>query len=201
MPNIEIEKKFIPRQQDIDAIAERFEFRGEKKFVDRYYDTPSYDLTSKDIWLRSRGQKYELKIPILDQEQNKTDQYRELEDDGDISNFLQLPAEGKLEEQLTKNGYSPFCAIETTRKTFTDNKFTIVLDLTDFGYNIAEVELLINDEKQASLATQEIYDFAQNLGLPLSPVRGKVIEYLRLTKEDHFKALVASGTIRPDQLT
>jgi len=62
----------------------------------------------------------------------------------------------------------------------------------DFGYNLAEIELLVNSQKETKEASQKIINFAKSHGLEIIPVRGKVIEYIRRNNPDHFKTLELS---------
>lgn len=200
MGKIEVEKKFIPDETHIGRIAENFTFVDERKFTDMYFDTADYSLTRKDIWLRLRGDKFELKVPLSENDKTQVDQYREFESPREIKRILGIEGSNDLLDDLTRLGYATFCQIETTRRTYSDGLLSIVLDVTDFGYNIGEVELLVNDSSESSDAVNRINKFFGNIDLPVVPVRGKVIEYIRRNNPDHYKILIASGTIRQDQL-
>jgi len=62
----------------------------------------------------------------------------------------------------------------------------------DFGYNLAEIELLVENQKETTIAGQKIIDFALSCRLTITPVRGKVIEYIRRNNNNHFKILESS---------
>ena len=60
---IEVEKKFILTTEQEKSLIEGADFLGEKKFTDIYYDDEDFSLTKKDLWLRNREGRFELKIP------------------------------------------------------------------------------------------------------------------------------------------
>ena len=192
---IEVEKKFILFDTDIERLTRGAEFLGEKKMTDAYCDTKDFSLSCKDTWLRSRDSRWELKLPLRT-DTGWHDQYRELETEDEIAKELKLSAEGGLEEELKKAGYETFVTLVTTRKKYKKGDFTIDLDEVDFGYKIEEIELLVNDESEMLKATEKIASFAKEMGLALAPVRGKVIEYLNRNGPEHYQALIDAGVIR-----
>ncbi len=191
---IEVEKKFFLREQDIERLITNSIFLSEKTFTDTYYDTQKYSLTTKDLWLRSRDNKWELKIPLHDV-RRLIDQYKELENEEEIRDFLSLPKKGNFTEVLRERGYMPFCTVTTTRKKYKKDDFIIDLDTLDFGYSVGEIELMVESIKDIEIAIQKITRFAQEHQLPIIPVRGKVAEYLKRNSSDHYAALKAAGVI------
>ena len=171
------------------------EFINEKKFIDTYWDTPNYTLTTTDFWLRSRGGRFELKVPMLGGGKRVVDQYEELDSDNQISQKLKLP-EGVLEEELKKANYKPFATITTIRKKYKKDGFIIDIDELDFGYNIVEVELMVNDKNEIDNAIEKILSFANSHNLEVGQVRGKIVEYLRRNNSKHYKALIDAGIVK-----
>jgi predicted adenylyl cyclase CyaB len=192
---IEVEKKFILSDDDIGRLTNGAEFLGEKKMKDVYYDTKDFLLTCADKWLRLRGARWELKLPLRT-DGGWHDQYRELETEEEISNELGLDTKKQLEEELARAGYEPFASIITTRKKYKKGDFTIDLDEVDFGYKIGEIELMVNDESDMPGAIEKITNFAKKAGLTMAPVRGKLIEYLRRNSPKHYQALIDAGVIK-----
>jgi len=195
---IEVEKKVILTNEQEKALINGAEFLGEKKFTDIYYDDEGCALTSKDVWLRSRGGRFELKIPMNMYTGNRVlDQYKELESDKDILNYFRADIDKPLADFLIDKEYKPFCEIITTRKKYKKNGFNIDLDSLDFGYTIAEIEYMINDELKMDEATESIIAFAKKHNIDTDAVvRGKVIEYLRINNYKHFQALLDAGVIK-----
>lgn len=196
---IEVEKKFILNEQDKERLTKDAQFLNERVFTDIYYDTEIFSLTSKDKWLRSREGRFELKLPLHGGTDRLADRYDELEDEQKIREALNLPSNGNLADNLVKNGYSPFCTCKTTRRKYKKEPFIIDLDIVDFQnftYNIGEIELMVNDKSEIEGAIEKIMNFAKEQNLTIAPVRGKVIEYLKRVKPNHYQALVQAKVVK-----
>lgn len=201
---IEVEKKFLLNKKQEKNLIDGAEFIGKKVFTDIYYDTVDYSLTSNDKWLRSRAGRFELKLSLdKNVATRQGDLYDEVEDENKIREILGISKEGGMEENLEKSGYSKFCTCTTTRKKYKTGDFGIDIDYVNFGdfnYELAEIELMIKDEREAKYALIKIIELAEFYGLKIGYVRGKVIEYLKRKKPDHFDALIKSGVVRPEQI-
>lgn len=196
---IEVEKKFILSESEKNRLIDGAEFLNEKTFTDVYYDTKDFVLTSKDKWLRSREGRFELKLPLHSGLERKADQYDELEDESEIKESLNFETQEKLSDFLADHGYSPFCVCKTSRKKYKKGAFTIDLDFVDFQdftYNIGEIELMVEERSEIESATAKIIAFANENNLKIKPVRGKVVEYLKKIKPDHYQALVKAGVVK-----
>jgi len=195
---IEVEIKFKSSPENNLKLIEGATFIDEKVIEDTYYDKSNFELTTKNQWLRSRNSKFEFKIPPDPKKQTIAEHYLEIENDSEIKAKLEINSETDLETGLRTKGYNPFCTCKTIRKTYQKEGFTIVLDQVDYGdfsYQIAEIELMLEESQDLDLATQKIRDFAKSIGLDQAPTRGKVLEYLYQVKPDHFQALVEAGVV------
>jgi len=193
---IEVERKFVMNKENADSLTKNAKFLREIVFTDIYYDTPDHKLTTKDIWLRKRNGKFELKIPLGRNEQ--ADQYKEIETEDEIKKELKLNGKD-LSEGLQKNGFKEFCTCTTTRKKYKNGQFTIDLDQVEFKkgtYCIGEIELMVKTESEMEKALQQISKFAKSQKLTFAPVRGKVVEYLSRFNPEHYKALLNAGVIK-----
>ena len=85
---IEIEKKFIPEEGDIERITEGAEFISETVNDDIYYDK-DFSLTKRDIYVRRRNGAFEMKVGI---------RRRGLE--GIISTYEEVYNENTIREKL-----------------------------------------------------------------------------------------------------
>lgn len=196
--NIEVEKKFNLTDEQERKLLDGAEFLGGKEFTDTYYDDGQYSLTTKDIWLRSRDGRFELKVPMnVAIEERVTDRYRELEVDQEIAAHLKLPGHKTLADELQEAGYWSFVTITTSRKKYKKDGYSIDVDATDFGYNIVEIEFMTDEESKIKEVTRQIMEYATGHGLlGDNVVYGKVVEYLRRNNPAHFQALLAAKVIK-----
>lgn len=195
---IEVEKKFILSRQDEERLTKDSQFINERVFTDIYYDTENFSLTSKDKWLRFRDGKFELKLPLHNGSDRLADQYEELEDEHKIREILNLSSNENFADDLAMDGYLPFCACKTTRKKYKRGLFIIDIDSVDFQnftYSIGEIELMVNEKSQIESAIEKIMAFVKKQNLTIAPVRGKVIEYLKRIKPNHYQTLVQAGVV------
>lgn len=196
---IEVEKKFLLSESDKSRLTKDAEFLSERIFTDIYYDTADYSLTTKDQWLRKRENRFELKLPMHAGSDRLVDQYRELDDEKSIREALNIPLSESLSNDLSVAGYSPFCTCTTTRRKYARHPFIIDLDsvdFRDFTYSIGEIELMLKDAREIEAAIEKIMEFAKELNLTIAPVRGKVLEYMKRMKPDHYQALIQAHVIK-----
>ncbi len=190
----EIEKNFDVDKEKIEKLLKEAESLGAKVFTDVYYDNTSYDLTKKDIWLRTREGKFEMKLPIG--KVGSGDRYDEVEDESKIKEFLKISGSGNLKDLLHKNNYFPFCVCKTTRQKYKKEGFSIDIDFAEFDdgftFEAMEIELMIDDESRAEETAQEIINFAAPYGLK-EVNKGKVSSYLQNKRPDHYKVLADLG--------
>lgn len=194
---IEVEKKFFITPQQEKLLIQDAEFVGEKVFVDEYFDYSNWSLTTKDTWLRMRGDRWELKMPLNIGPDRMVDQYREIENESEIIIELGFDNTKSLVDNLKGLGIEKFCRIETTRRKYKKNGFTIDIDRMDFGYDICEIEKMVNSEHEIEPAIKDILEYAKTAGLTSARVRGKVLEYLRRNNPAHMEAIEKSIG-RPD---
>lgn len=189
-------------------------FISEKSFTDVYYDNHSenYPLTTDDIWLRNRDDKWECKTPV-----NLTasmDSYHELNDTNIIKEFLDKKLDvNKLQSEnihynneefkdfLFKNyNLTPFCTIITQRRNYLlNNKFTMVLDTADFGHSVGEIELIVEShdkvqdaEKRIALFMKEYDWFFETKGV----VMGKLLAYISRFNEKQWECMNNSNVLK-----
>jgi thiamine-triphosphatase len=196
---IEIEKKFVIDNNKKNQFVSEAEFLYKKVFTDTYYDNDDFSLTSKDIWLRSRDNNFELKIPVSISDKGFINQYKELTDENLIKKHLNLQGSLPIKQLLVDNKYNQFCILTTTRERFKKGSFSIDIDTVtadSFNYSIAEVELMVEKESDMESALKQITSFMEQNNISESAVRGKVIEYLRQKNPNHYNALLSAGIIK-----
>lgn len=203
---IEVEQKFILSKEEIARLTAGADFLDEKTFTDVYFDTAEFALTKNDMWLRKRGEQFDLKIPMHAFGSKKlTQQYQEIEGEEKIREIFAVAPIGDFESDIKFLGYDAFCICTTTRRKFNKDKFTIDVDYVDYGssdggrtnfsYEVVEIELMVKEKEQMDEAKIEIEKFATANGLVRKHVRGKVWEYLSRKKPQHYAALVEAGVV------
>uniref|UniRef100_A0A4W6C377 Thiamine triphosphatase n=1 Tax=Lates calcarifer TaxID=8187 RepID=A0A4W6C377_LATCA len=66
--SVEVERKFLCSEDTVRTLEEIGGMSvcvGQRQIQDRYFDTPRFDLTLRDMWLRNRGGCWELKCPTV----------------------------------------------------------------------------------------------------------------------------------------
>ncbi|KAK4532330.1 hypothetical protein CCYA_CCYA11G3187 [Cyanidiococcus yangmingshanensis] len=228
--NIEVERKFVLSPElarrlvtVLESETRPFEARRLRstRFTDVYYDTPAtWALTLRDWWLRQRQAQWQLKVPWRDGPRaSALDTYRELEQLAELEATL-----GWCPDTALRDGHiQPFAQIATERDTFQvtyrGHVLRIDLDRADFGYAVGEIEALVQDNEgehgasknapatavAVSSAEQTIRLFAKEMDIaePAAAVRGKLAEYIRRFRSEHYAALVRhhildAGDASPD---
>lgn len=193
---IEVEKKFNLTDEEIKRLIESAEFKGELVIHDTYFDTKDYALTLKDMWLRNRDGKYEMKVPSRKRQDFLFADFQELTTDEDIKNAIGLIEDGDLKTLLDKGDFEPFASFTSTRRKYKQGEFTFDIDSIDYGYNVAEIELMVETDEEAVKAKEKIMTLATSLHLEMKVVRGKLTEYMYRFKPEHHKALLDAGILK-----
>jgi predicted adenylyl cyclase CyaB len=190
---IEVEKKFVLNGAAKDRLTQGAAFVGEKTFTDVYYDTPDYRLGVKDWWLRRRDNAWELKVSLDTDRNRAADQYHEIVDEDGIKKALEISPSGALADLLADTGYAPFAELRTTRRKYTAEDFTIDLDEVTssdgFTDRLGEIEIMVEKEDDIPVAIERIIAFAKRRGVETPREHGKVLQYLKEKKPDHYGAL------------
>jgi adenylate cyclase class IV len=184
---IEVEKKFQPTDGQLSRLLVGAQFINEQKHTDIYYDLPDFSYLRKDTHFRKRDDKYELKIkmPVLSKH---TSRFEEIDDETDILERLGFDRNAGL-EKIIKENMIISCVIKTKRRKYKKDEFIIDIDKTDFGYNVCEIELLVESETEMNQAEEKIIAFAKKFDFPIEKLPGKVKECLRITKPEIYKNL------------
>lgn len=158
---IEVERKFQYhpkfvkrfRMNDGNPPFRQLDFRGKDSFRDVYYDYKNETLTKSGLWVRQRNGQWEAKVKQNGDFTNS--QFEEVKGRrGVLELLLQLEHQRYLENQSQAYnlprldprdpsfGLSVFADLRTTREAWVVNDaFNVVLDTTDFGHGVGEVEL------------------------------------------------------------
>ncbi|PIS05437.1 MAG: hypothetical protein COT81_01500 [Candidatus Buchananbacteria bacterium CG10_big_fil_rev_8_21_14_0_10_42_9] len=194
---IEVEKNFELNLGEKEKLIKKAVPTKKISFVDSYYDTVDYDLTKKDLWLRTRDGKFQLKAPLNKQSihERSTDQYKEIENEAEIARELGLALRTNLADTLKEKDILPFATIKTERDSYRSGKFNLDFDEMDFGFSTFEVEILVDNEADIAAAENDILTFAKEYGIVSKLGHGKLLEYLIRFNPKHSKALVDSCVV------
>ncbi|CAN8024485.1 unnamed protein product [Ixodes persulcatus] len=187
----EVERKFRASCDIEDRLARIGAALGSRtQFTDRYYDTQDNVLALNDHWLRIRGgasDHWELKYrkhndtPSND---SAVTSYSEETGEANILTIVKklLPERSPVDEAVTLKDFvsdgllREFACIQTWRSSYkTSGRAVVDLDQTDWGYRVAEIEVLLQEadcdaevKNAVERATEEIARLAAQLdGAPL----------------------------------
>lgn len=174
---LEIEKKYSFKG-DLELQLKKFNStEGQAiEIIDEYFDTDDYFFTRKDYWLRYRQvvkseKTWELKYPTKTRSPGFC-KYFETSDQNEIttllSKILNIELEScNVEELIQSLKLKIFAKFTTTRKTFILDEIKIDLDQTDFGYKLAEFEIVLDADSSQEIIQQsieKIKNLAEKLG-------------------------------------
>lgn len=174
---LEIEKKYL-YESDLELKLKNLNSveKHSIEIIDQYYDTDDYFFIRKDYWLRSRHKiesdyVWELKYPAHSNSMDFS-KYFETSDQKEIVEILSKisikDTDSKNVDELIENlKLKIFANFKTTRKSFILDEITIDLDQTDFGYRLAEFEIILDaDSTQDKIeqCMQKIKNLAKKLG-------------------------------------
>ena len=194
---IEVENRFLLTEENKKKLVDGAEFIGEETFTDIYYDTTDASIMKRDMWLRSRSGRFEMKLPLNEKSvlQRKSNKYKEIESEEEIRKVLEFPPNGNFTKALEGRGYLPMLEIETTRQKYKKGEFIIVFDATDLGFSIGEIEVAVRNESEVDAASDRLIDFAKKQGVELVSTEGKVLECLKIKQPELYRSIREAGVV------
>ncbi|XP_042365991.1 thiamine-triphosphatase isoform X2 [Plectropomus leopardus] len=213
--SVEVERKFVCNADTVKTLEEIGVCVGQRQFCDQYYDTPKFDLTLRDMWLRKRKGCWELKCPTGVSRTEETSgelskaaalcsRYKEItnmpeiqlrvkEVIKDICETETVPSQ-EDESWLSKMNLVCFAEFTTERRSFTleEEGVQIDLDQADFGYHVGEIEVLVPEGGDVQSAFGKIERMAAKLGLMGDQrIEGKMDVYLKRHHPEHYAKLLS----------
>jgi adenylate cyclase class IV len=213
---LEVEKKFRWNATDTSFLGTA-QLLKDERFTDVYWDTPHHVLTCNDCWLRQRGNRYELKVPLV--HVNSTvvgvDVYREHHGfDAVIAalDTLKLTTRAGGFSSLTEMdvlhsyGLNAFLTIVTHRRsyitTFKGATLQVDLDNADGSYCIGEVEMIVANEGDVDQCKRLLCEYVDTNNLDTTkPLFGKVLQRIKDQGGNHYRRLVESGIVHRKTLS
>ncbi|KAK5877368.1 hypothetical protein CesoFtcFv8_024879 [Champsocephalus esox] len=217
--SVEVERKFVCNADTLKTLEEIGAVcLGQRQFCDQYFDTPKFDLTLKDMWLRKRKGCWELKCPTTADKAEETSgeqskaaamcsRYKEMTNLPEIQLRVKEVIKDVCEDSKTETSPSQeeeswmsrnnlVCVAEftTVRRSFTleEEGVQVDLDEADFGFHVGEIEVLLPEGGDMQSALEKIERTAGKLGLTGDKcVEGKMHAYLRRNHPEHFARLLS----------
>uniref|UniRef100_A0A4W6C677 Thiamine-triphosphatase n=2 Tax=Lates calcarifer TaxID=8187 RepID=A0A4W6C677_LATCA len=211
--SVEVERKFLCSEDTVRTLEEIGAVCvGQRQIQDRYFDTPRFDLTLRDMWLRNRGGCWELKCPTVasgsEEAGSKKSEmaalcthYREItslpEIQLKVTEVLGLSETRSWHQDqswLSNMNLVCFAEFKTERRSFTleEGGVQVDLDQTDFGYHVGEIEVVVAEGGDIQAALEKIQRTAQRLGLTADQkVEGKMHVYLQRNHPEHYARLLS----------
>lgn len=177
---IEVEKKFKPNEEQLNAMIANAEFLGEKVLHDVYYDYPDYRMFKANIRFRNRDGNFELKLG------KRSGVAEEIEKIEEIKKYFNTELE--LVEFIDKN-LIPFIDYNTKRRKYKKENFTIDIDEMSYGYSMVEIELLVDEDSQIKDAEEKIINFAKSYNFEQVDGLAKRNMYLKTVRPELYQEL------------
>jgi uncharacterized protein YjbK len=206
LPNTrEMEIKLSLNRVEIERLVRLFANLGNQTIRDIYFDSSDFRLTKKDIWLRyrtsSKGSGFEMKVgaPSNLTSLGMTD-YEEVRDINRIALTLGISTEEVNEYGLQVAGYPIFCSCITSRSKWKNGVFTVDVDdssfagYPNFSFPVVELEVEAENLEKAEELARSLFS-ERRIDFRLLPF-GKICEFLRVNKPNHFQVLVDVGVIK-----
>ncbi|XP_017287811.1 thiamine-triphosphatase [Kryptolebias marmoratus] len=219
--SVEVERKFLFTANTLKTLENIGVCVGQRQFHDQYFDTPGFELTLRDMWLRKRKGCWELKCPTADGAEEPNGErsaaaalctrYREISSLSEIYRRVKEVLKDTCEDRgtettpsqgddswLSKLNLACFAEFTTTRRSFTlgEEGVQIDLDQADFGHHVGEIEVLIPEGGDVESAQEKIRNAAQKLGLSGDRrVDGKMTVYLQRYRPEHYAKLLSAHVL------
>lgn len=170
---IEIEKKFLLTPNFKDTLLQEGAILvSEKEFSDFYYDLPDHKLSLQNFWLRRRNGFWELKYLGKGMSNSSLiDSFCETDNENDILSALAdcVPAQDfkgceSLSEFVERFDLQVFVSFKTKRTKYQLGDVTVDLDIASFGYELGEIEIVVDDEEEVPNAKAKLETMAKKLG-------------------------------------
>ncbi|MCM2338863.1 MAG: CYTH domain-containing protein [Burkholderiales bacterium] len=190
--DIEVELKFQPTEEQLNKMIEGLEVVSNVNIRDIYYDFDDFRLLKDEVRLRYRLSKkegyeatgvLELKIKIDSKADIEINDKNEIKDylsdvSDDIKNYFNT---GKSIEELMKDKkLVSYIDFKTERKEYIKEGFKIDVDKLSFGYDLCEIEVMVEDENQIKQMKDNIKEFAKKYDFDTeTKIIPKGWEYLR----------------------
>jgi len=180
---IEVEKKFKPTTEQLEKLLEEAKFLGEKNNHDIYYDYSDFHLMKDKIFLRNRNGRFELKIG------GSSGVYEEIENENEIKKYFKFYDANESLQNFVASELIVVTDYVVHRKKYTKEGFVVDVDSCDFGYDMCEIELMVETQEEVPEAEDKILEFAFRYGLESKKGIAKGKMYLKKYKPEVYQEI------------
>lgn len=177
---IEVEMRFQPTEEQLNSLLKDALLVGSLEIHDIYYDYSDFRLLKEGIRLRNRDGVFELKI------KKDSSIHQEIENKKEIEKYFN--SDIPLEEFINKN-LILIIDYKNKRVKYKKGDFNIDIDKLSFGYNMCELELLVEKEEYANEAREKIINLAKEYNFEIKKILPKTAEYLRLFNKEKYEEI------------
>lgn len=152
-------------------------FLETETLVDEYLDDKNYSLTLNDCWLRLRNKKFEMKVnAAFGVGPNKSPSNQMIANENEIKELLMKRYEKKLEQKrrvserqldvlIDALHITEFVTFETHRKRYQMENVIVTMDVTNFGFQVGEIEIVSNTVAEMLTNLSSMETLAVKLGM------------------------------------
>ncbi|KAH3774358.1 uncharacterized protein LOC127846430 isoform X2 [Dreissena polymorpha] len=151
-------------------------------FVDEYLDDKCYSLILQDSWLRLRNKRFEMQVNASFGYGNNSTMDEILTNENDIKEMLMNMYSTELEQRrkvsdshvdvlIDSLGLMEFVSIVTTRKRYQVGNCMVLLEVSDKGHMVGEIEIIVNSPRAIPKALDQMDALASEIGF--QPLQGR----------------------------
>lgn len=184
---IEVENSYFVGPEQLNQIIDGANYKSENVNADIYYDYSDFRLFLNQTYLRNRNGAFELKWPVRKKQvQGDMVIYDEIEEKSAIFSKLRLNEEFSFEQALIEAGLSVIANYKVTRKTYQKDGFTIAHDKCSFGFEVVEIELIVESEDEVEDAEARIIEYSKRYGIGQNFAGGKMEAYIKINNPEIY---------------
>lgn len=180
---IQVEKKFLPNEEQMQALLQGADLFTETEDHDVYYDFPDYHLSLNGVQFRLRNGVYGLKI-------NKNfGNDLGMQADEEIIGYENIRSYFETEDELAsfvQKNMVEFMNFKTKRKRYKRKYFMISIDKTDFDYSYVQIETFVEKEEDVKEARESVISLAKSCGIEIKDMPTKRSFYLKSKNPELF---------------
>ena len=180
---------YIPNQIE-ENIIHLFNKSEIKHYTDTYFDSPDYELTQKNFWLRKRNNSFNL--IIIKNLPNNFIEYQRIDDEQEIQKLLNLQfLDNNFENNLLLNNILPFANFHLQETIWQKDNLILKKQEFDFDSDFEYQSYVLKTDNN----TQALQNFLTQNNIQDEKLYPGIIAYLQEKKSQHFQKLLEAEII------